>query len=606
MSSDALLAEQLELLGISSGFKSPEVELESARSGVLTAKISGRYLHSRHDPQREARRQAEGLPVDAPTQLLVFFGAGLGYGVVEALQMYRNPIVWFEPVGAVLEAALSQVDVRSHLRSGRLVIVPEMPSDETLEKLFQGRANADIVFALHRASINANEAYELLARRCEHYLNRKGVNLATLSRFDRVWAHNVLRNVPRLAGARPVAELFGSAPRHTAVVCGAGPSLAEDVDALAGLQDRALVIAVDTAVAVLTRAGIDPDIIVSVDPQPVNYYYLESYAGTACLVVDPTTCYLSLRSFPAAKVFVAESPVPIAKYLEQFATRPPGQVAFGGSVSTNAYDLAVQMGCRKIVLLGQDLAFTGGMAHARGAVLEGRILLREERTFRHELHNYRQLSALPVRYLPSRSGGRLPTNDKLAIFHSWFERRFATDIASGIALYNCGSEGAFLAGTKLSSLKEALGPQQPEPWRAPPPLAEPLLNLESLLADLREQLVAFDAFEELSGRAAEQARAAMQNGPGMSQNLQELDRIDERLREFQSTSRIISGAMQRTIFEITERFGDRNATGNALGQSVRLYEALAESCRLHRSWIGRLILSRPHLSPQTSVIGGCD
>ena len=32
MSSDALLAEQLELLGISSGFKSPEVELESARS----------------------------------------------------------------------------------------------------------------------------------------------------------------------------------------------------------------------------------------------------------------------------------------------------------------------------------------------------------------------------------------------------------------------------------------------------------------------------------------------------------------------------------------------------------------------------------------------
>ena len=362
----------------------------------------------------------------------------------------------------------------------------------------------------------------------------------------------------------------------------------------------------EQAKAALTRAGIDPDIIVSVDPQPVNYYYLESYAGTACLVVDPTTCYLSLRSFPAAKVFVAESPVPIAKYLEQFATRPPGQVAFGGSVSTNAYDLAVQMGCRKIVLLGQDLAFTGGMAHARGAVLEGRILLREERTFRHELHNYRQLSALPVRYLPSRSGGRLPTNDKLAIFHSWFERRFATDIASGIALYNCGSEGAFLAGTKLSSLKEALGPQQPEPWRAPPPLAEPLLNLESLLADLREQLVAFDAFEELSGRAAEQARAAMQNGPGMSQNLQELDRIDERLREFQSTSRIISGAMQRTIFEITERFGDRNATGNALGQSVRLYEALAESCRLHRSWIGRLILSRPHLSPQTSVIGGCD
>ena len=604
--SEALLTEQLELAGILAGSESPPVELEPANSGALTARIGGRYLHSRHDPRKEGRRLAEGLLVENPAQLLVFFGAGLGNGVLEALQLYPNPIVWFEPIGSVLRAALSLSDVRPHLRSGRLAIVPGMPSDDTLEVLFRGRANADIVFALHRASINANEAYELLARGCESYLNRKGVNLATLSRFDRMWAHNVIRNVPRLACARPVAELFGSAPDRTAVVCGAGPSLAADVAALAELRDRAIVIAVDTAVAVLAQGGIDPDIIVSVDPQPVNYFYLEAYCGNACLVVDPTTSYLSLRSFPCERVFVAESPVPIAKYLEQFAKRPPGQIAFGGSVSTNAYDLAVQMGCRDIVLLGQDLAFTDGLAHARGAVLEARILLKEERVFRHELHNYRQLSALPVRYLPSRSGGRLPTNDKLVIFHAWFERRFARDTASGINLYDCGTNGALHSGAKLLSLQEALASQQPDFWVPPISAGEPLLDLDGLLADLDRQLVALEAFEELSREASARARAAERGGPGITASLKELDRIDERLREFQSTSKIISGAMQRTIFEITEHFGARDAAEGALGRSVRLYDALAESCRLHRSWVERLIRCRPRLSPQTSATDGCD
>lgn len=41
-------------------------------------------------------------------------------------------------------------------------------------------------------------------------------------------------------------------------------------------------------------------------------------------------------------------------------------VVSGGSVSTEAFMIALQMGFKNIVLIGQDLAFTGGVSHTKG------------------------------------------------------------------------------------------------------------------------------------------------------------------------------------------------------------------------------------------------
>src|SRR5204862_4392674 len=47
-----------------------------------------------------------------------------------------------------------------------------------------------------------------------------------------------------------------------------------------------------------------------------------------------------------------------------------GRVRAWGSVLTSAFDLATQMGCDPVVMVGSDLAFTGDRPYARGVAYE--------------------------------------------------------------------------------------------------------------------------------------------------------------------------------------------------------------------------------------------
>jgi hypothetical protein len=79
-------------------------------------------------------------------------------------------------------------------------------------------------------------------------------------------------------------------------------------------------------------------------------------------------------------------------------------------VSTNAYDLARKMGCNPVFLVGQDLAFSDGQVHARGAALEERLSWKESRVNRREMHNYAQLTAITPLAVEDLRGGLSQTN----------------------------------------------------------------------------------------------------------------------------------------------------------------------------------------------------
>jgi hypothetical protein len=68
-----------------------------------------------------------------------------------------------------------------------------------------------------------------------------------------------------------------------------------------------------------------------------------------------------------------------------------GEITHGGSVSTNAYDFARRCGCSPVYLCAQDLAFSRGLAHARGSYLDELIHLRTDRFAPATVFNRRQL-----------------------------------------------------------------------------------------------------------------------------------------------------------------------------------------------------------------------
>jgi hypothetical protein len=67
------------------------LEIRPARSGQLTARIGGAYLHSPYDPETEARRFAESSLAGACPATVLLLGAELGHAAKPFSASARAP-----------------------------------------------------------------------------------------------------------------------------------------------------------------------------------------------------------------------------------------------------------------------------------------------------------------------------------------------------------------------------------------------------------------------------------------------------------------------------------------------------------------------------------
>ncbi|MBI3395279.1 MAG: motility associated factor glycosyltransferase family protein [Spirochaetia bacterium] len=562
----------------------------------------GSALQSVRNAQLEAERRAAELRL---SETIIFFGAAAGTTIRLVLERGASRVIWFEPLGGILHAALSVTDLSQWLSNGSLIIFCGKPSQEDIARILEGSRNAETLFVPHRSSYRISSAYEEIQRSCERILNRREVNMATLARFDRTWTRNLYENFSFLPGARPVSRLFGLAQGGSAVIVGAGPSLYDSLDDIRAASEHALLIAVDTSLLILQHAGIDPDIVFTVDPQPLNRAYLEGYTGRALFVVDPTTSFHSLRLLHPDSTFFTWSPFPLARLFLERLQEDPGEISFGGSVSTNAYDLAVRMGCSRIHLVGQDLSFPGGLAHSKGAILEERLNTKECRIFRREMHNYRQMSALPVRYLPGLDNQPVPTNDKLLIFHNWFSSRIPADMERGITVVNSTVRGAKIPPLPRAGLKEIPSSPRIQEIRrklgeaAHAPMRFDRKSLMQALEDLRGKLQAGAGILRRSVETSQELLDALSHpdrtGSEKTQSraARALDELDAELRADADTAEIIGNTTQAAIFRITDDWGGQTADESAnlrnARKAHRLYQEMEAAAVLQIRWIEKAI-----------------
>jgi hypothetical protein len=156
-----------------------------------------------------------------------------------------------------------------------------------------------------------------------------------------------------------VKELFNTAQKPMAIVVGGGPSLASHYDWIKS-QDATLITA-STVLKPLQQHGIDPAIVLAIDPHPFMVRHFESAdlvrAKDAALVYVPsvTTKILELWRGPRylAHIFGDGSPT--------------ADLFSGGTVVHAATDLAVRMGFSEICFAGVDFCHPGEKAHVEGA-----------------------------------------------------------------------------------------------------------------------------------------------------------------------------------------------------------------------------------------------
>ncbi len=405
-------------------------------------------LHSLQ-PEIEAERIISHFSVKTPW--VVIAGFGLGYIVKSILESTKLSIVLYEHDDQILNHARTLYDIDSLLDDPRVIRVRNQ--DELMEALEQNRIR-ELSFYIHRPYLQIfPDIYKNLEGLLISYLSKRQINQATLQRFQYTWLRNLIKNSVYFFDRPGLNHLLHPFSGKPAVIVGAGPSLKHDLEDLNRMQGKVCVIATDTAYPMLCAAGIKSDFIISVDPQNKNTLFLLYAAGReGCLVIDAAGSFLTFSKFNAENMVFYESFFPVYRELA-FFWGSRGSLQSGGSVSTNAFDLARQLGCDPIIFSGQDLSYPGNRTHFNSNILEEFHYYQTDRLNTYDNYNSRMMLMADKIEVDANTGGKVSTDRRFLTYLEWFFREIRKTPSPVI---NTSREGARISGAQYQPLKKVL------------------------------------------------------------------------------------------------------------------------------------------------------
>ncbi len=439
------LAEYLEEI------EAEPLELVETKSGYPTARLRGRWLHSSRDPLAEASRIAAAA-IEPASDTAIVLGAGLGWTIEAALlRPGIERVLVCEADPAKLAAMLSSRDLRPILSDRRLSWMVGGDPGALLVALSE--CGAKLASLLSLASLEAFDAdwYRGIRDAFSRWKAKEEINANTLARFGRLWIKNLARNAGFFAAFPGIEGLEKAFVGIPALVLAAGPSLDALLPFLGELRQRCLLVAVDTALRSLLRAGHEPDFLVVVDPQYWNWRHIADLeAPSACLVSEPAVFPPALRRRQRA-IFLAESLFPLGRIL---AGSGRGLLGAGGSVATSAWDLARHLGASTIFMAGLDLGYPGGHTHAKASLFEQRALASGSRLLPGATAQAAALFGAPGDFVPANDGGLVFSDQRMALYAWWFEARLAR--REGAATKTLSAGGRAIPGMGLVSVEGIL------------------------------------------------------------------------------------------------------------------------------------------------------
>jgi hypothetical protein len=438
-----------------------DIRIEPAASGDPTLIIQGVSIHSRRDPKREGRRLAETLNRAGP---VIILGFGLGYaaeGILEKTGFSPNrPLIMVERRAAVLRKALETRDLGSLLSANSLIFVLGGSEDGITGALHfcetqqpGGKTSPELIRNPGLMQLDA-DWYAGVERHIQAWTSKDEVNLATLKRFGKRWVRNGSRNLEAIRDLPGIGRLAGIlTPQIPTFLAAAGPSLDRIAPILPAIQKRCVIVAVDTALRLFTRAGVDPDFVVVVDPQYWNSRHLDRIPLHKTRLIAESAVYPPVLRHPCAGRFLCASLYPLGRFIED-RLDPKGRLGAGGSVATSAWDFARILGSSSIWIAGLDLSFPGLKTHFKGARFEEQALSESTRFSPGETRSFRALRDGNPFWAAAADGSRVLTDRRLSLYAAWFENRFHG--TPGLRNYRVSGEGLALSGLLRASPEELL------------------------------------------------------------------------------------------------------------------------------------------------------
>ncbi|MBK1972426.1 motility associated factor glycosyltransferase family protein [Campylobacter sp. TTU_617] len=289
------------------------------------------------------------------------------YGIANALLIknlapYYKRIFVFESEIELLHLALSILDLSEELSSGKIHLL-----DITEEKvniqfliLFDMKGVFEYLNLFELFPINSyykkfhNETYQ-------QTLNFALANITLLIRnlhykldVPFLVYDNILCNIPTMLENIPFQRLIAQRKNafDTAIVVSAGPSLTKQLPLLKKYQNKVFIFCADGALNILLKEDIKPDYVTNLDYDDLTLKFYKEQDDRILNVLAIGTNHNVARKISNKIIILRDDP-----FYKNLGLNDFGYIDTGTHVSHFSYTLALALGFKNIIMIGQDLAY---------------------------------------------------------------------------------------------------------------------------------------------------------------------------------------------------------------------------------------------------------
>ncbi|AGA65537.1 hypothetical protein BPP43_00895 [Brachyspira pilosicoli P43/6/78] len=583
---------------LDSAKKEDDISLEviETKSKNLSAKVikNGKsvLLHSAYDPIKEANTLIKEIEDDV--DVVFIFGIGGGY-LINAIKKLNINIVVIEPSISFFNLLIDNFKLDKILEDSKITFFIGGNDIEDIEKFISLKTTKKVKFFITRSYSNLFTDDALFYQtKVLSIIDKKTININTILRFDKLWAYNIASNVVEIATHYGVNRFFDKYKNIPAVVVSAGPSLEKNIRKLKELKDKAIIIAVDTAMKPLSSHNISPHFVITIDPQKKNSKYFRNvnFKDTV-LIAESSVDNEAISSFKGA-IYFLDSIFPLAKYF----MRPLGKrgdITMGGSVSTAAYDFAIRIGANPIIMLGLDLSFPNHQTHIKGSYHEENFFTEIGKLDSYDSRIYKVLVSGNLREEKNVYGESVFTDSRFDMYRNWYEEQ--CKINSSKKFYNATEGGVIIKAMenitvdellkKLDNINIEIDKNSEELNKK----NEILLSIKTGLEKIDAEIIELKPYVLNAIKLCDEINSELKRHRKVDKLLEKLSESDIKILNISKINEFLGVTMQRVIKSITEgfEFEDSNYDKSILG-SFKLYEAMRESIDYNHYIISRALI----------------
>lgn len=396
-------------------------ELEKSKSGSITLKYNGKYIHSKYDPVKEAKQFVDNNEHLLKKDKVLVYGIGLGYHLDEILKRSNAVIYVFEWNKELINYCKEiNYDI---FEENNIKIIDK--NNRCFYTILSKVLNETKDILIHRASLETikyeNEQLYNLFNDFSIKKQLITINKSSSQKYEENYNFHMQNQYASIDEF--IANVKNK--QKTIVITAAGPSLEDELDILKKSRDKFIIFTVGSAMRTVIESGIYPDAVFIIDGAEEIKNQLIGFEN-----FDISLCFSAFASKEAIKIYNGP------KYIfNNNEDKERLQIITGGSVAVAALDIAIKCKPEEIVFLGQDLALINGKNHTKCY---------------EKMHLDKKESQYKLIEVPGVDGGKVKTIQSYILFKNSIER--IINFNRGINFVNC-SKGILIKGTKNMNFK---------------------------------------------------------------------------------------------------------------------------------------------------------